>query len=141
MTIESALFSYLSTKASVIAVVGTKIFPEVAPESALYPFITYQVLGDTPEHHMTSAAGLTNVSMQIDVWADTFASSVTISEVIRNALDGFTGDMGSENLSIRTCHLENRLSLAEPDAESEHLPIFRKSMDFLIWHAETVPTL
>ena len=141
MTIESALFSYLSTKASVFAAVGTRIFPEVAPERAAYPFITYTLVGDVPEHHMTSAAGLTNVTMQIDIWSETFALAVSVSEIIRNALDGFTGPLGTENLGIRTCHLENRITIPESDIEGGQNPVFRKSMDFLIWHVESVPTL
>ena len=141
MTIESALFSYLSTKAEVTAAVGTRILREIAPEGAIYPFMTYTVVGDVPEHHMGGASGLTNVTMQIDVWAETFGEAVSLSEVIRNVLDGFTGDMGSENLSIRTCHLENKISLPEADLEGAQSPVFRKSLDFLIWHVESVPTL
>lgn len=141
MTIESAFYNYLSTKASVTAEVGSRIFPQIAPESALYPFLVYSVILDTPEHDMTGAVGLTFVNMQIDVWCETIAERVTIAEVLRNALDGFTGDMGTENLNIRSCFLSNRSNSQEPDSEGRATPIFRTSMDFNIWHVESVPTL
>lgn len=141
MTIESALYNELSTTAEVTAVVGTRIYPQIAPESVAYPFITYSVITDNPEHHMGGAAGLTHVTMQIDVWAETIAERVSISEVIRNDLDGRTGTMGAEALDIRSCFLINRANFIESDAEGKSAPVFRSSMDFSIWHASSLPTL
>lgn len=140
MTIESALYSYLSTKASVTAVVGIRIYPQVAPDSAAYPFITYNVTNEQHDHSMGGATGLANPSIQIDVWAETVANRVAIAEVVRNALDGFRGNMGTENLNIRNCFLQNRSNFNESDGEGK-TPIYRSSMDFSIWHVETVPTL
>ena len=140
MTIESALYSYLSTKASITALVSTRIYPEVAPDSAAYPFITYNIFGESHDHAMQGATGLTNPTLQLDVWADTIADRVTISEAIRNALDGYTGNMGTENLSIRNCFLQNRANYTESDGEGK-TPAYRSSLDFSIWHVETVPTL
>jgi hypothetical protein len=140
MTIESALYSHLSTKASITALVSTRIYPQVAPESATYPFITYTVLSESHDHSMGGATGLTNPTIQIDAWADTIANRVAVSEAIRNALDGFTGNMGTENLSIRNCFLQNRANFNENTTEGK-TPTWRSSMDFSIWHVESVPTL
>ena len=141
MTIESALFSYLSTKAEVTAEVSTRIYPQPAPQEADYPFITLMVITDNPEHHMGGAAGLTNVGMQIDIWTETIPERVEISEVIRNVLDGFRGNMGTENLNIRSCFMQNRANFLESDTEGKASPVYRSSMDFSIWHVESLPTL
>ncbi len=140
MTIESALYSYLSTKASITALVSTRIYPQVAPDSGDYPFITYNVISESHDHAMQGATGLANPSLQVDVWAETIADRVAVSESLRNALDGFTGNMGTENLSIRNCFLQNRANFNENDGEGK-TPAYRSSMDFSIWHVETVPTL
>lgn len=140
MTIESALYSYLSNKASITSLVSTRIYPQVAPNSAAYPFITYNVINEEPTHSMSGAVGLTHLTVQIDVWCNTVANRVAVSEALRNALDGFTGAMGAENLSIRNCFLENRTNFNETDGEGK-TPVYRSSMDFSIWHVETVPTL
>ncbi len=141
MTIETALYSELSTTSEVTAVVSTRIFPQVAPLTVPYPFIVYSVINSIPEHHAGGASTLTNVSMQIDVWAETVAELLTIVEVLRNALDGFIGDMGTENLDIQSCFMETRRTFEEPDPHGKKAPVFRSDMDFSIWHVSSVPTL
>ncbi len=141
MSIGSALFSYLSNKASITARVSTRIYPHPAPESATYPFITYSTTGEDHQHHMEGGSGLVDVSMQIDVWAETMANRVLTQEALRNALDGYTGGMGLESLNIRSCFLQDLTELHEPDTEGKGRPIYRASMDFSIWHVESVPTL
>ncbi len=141
MTIETALYSYLSTKASITALVSTRIYPQVAPNDAAYPFITYTIIAGDTSHHMGGASGLVNVSMQIDAWADNIPDRESVFQALRNALDGFTGDMGTENLNIRSCFLSDFSNLNEPNPEGKGLPVVRKSLDFSIWHVESVPTL
>lgn len=141
MTIESALYSYLSNKASITALVSTRIYPEVGPNDAGYPFITYITVTGDQQHDMSGASGLTNVRMQIDAWADIIADRVSVSEALRNALDGFTGNMGTENLNIRSCFLADYSTLRETEPEGRGQPIYRASLDFSIWHVESVPTL
>ena len=141
MTLETAIYSELSTTAEVIAVVGTRIYPQVAPLTVSYPFIVYSVINSIPEHHMGGASALTNVSMQLDVWAVTVAELLDIVEVLRNDLDGFRGDMGTENLDILSCFMETRRTFEEVDPLGKKAPVFRSDMDFSIWHVSSVPTL
>ncbi len=141
MTIESALYSYLSTKTTVTDEVSTRIYPQTAPNGTAYPFITFSVISETNDHSMTGATGLANPIIQVDIWSATIASRVSGSEAIRNALDGFTGDMGTENLNIRSCFLSNRSNFEESDTEGKGQPTYRSSMDFSIWHVESLPTL
>lgn len=141
MTIETAFFSYTSTKASIIALVGTRIYASVAPSAPTYPYITFQVISNNPEHYMQGASGITSVQLQVDAWAFLVSEQQAISEVLRNALDGFKGLMGTELLDIRKCFLENRNTFEEPDKQGKNLPVHRASLDFTIWHVESLPTL
>lgn len=141
MTIESALSSYLRTKDTITDEVSTRSYPHPAPNDAVYPFVTYTVTSEDQQHDMSGASGLARVNVQLDAWAKTIADRVAVSEALRNALDGFTGDMGAENLNIRSCFLSDRSTLQETDPEGRAQPIYRASMDFSIWHVESVPTL
>lgn len=141
MTIESALYSYLSNKASVTALVSDRIYPQVAPQGTAYPFVTFNVLSEDTQHDMSGASGLTNVAMQIDAWCETVADRVSVSEALRNALDGFRGAMGTESLHISNFFMTDRQNFVEGDTEGKAHPLYRSSMDFSIWHAESVPTL
>ena len=141
MTIETAMFSYLSNKASITALVNTRIYATVPPSSVTYPFITYTVLSEDTEHDMGGAVGLTNVLLQIDAWAYIVSERQAISEALRNALDGYKGQMGAELLDIRNCFMTDRNTFEEPDKQGKNLPVHRSSLDFSIWHVESVPTL
>lgn len=141
MTIETALYSHLSTQAGITALVSNRIYATVPPSSPTYPFITFQIFSNAPEHHMGGAAGLTVVKLQIDAWAFLVQEQQDISEAIRNELDGFRGAMGTELLAIRNCFLETRNTFEEPDKQGKNLPVHRASLDFSIWHVESLPTL
>ena len=141
MTIETAFFSYTSTKAAITALVSTRIYATVAPSSPTYPYITFQIISNQPEHYMAGAEGLTNVRLQADAWSFSVAEQQAISEALRNALDGFVGLMGTENLDVRSCFLDSRNTFEEPDKQGKNLPVHRASLDFSIWHKESVPTL
>lgn len=141
MTIETALFSYLSTKPEITALVSTRVYATIAPSSITFPLITFRILSEAPEHDTGGAVGLTRVLMQIDVWAYIVSERQNISEAIRNVLDGFVGLMGTEQLDVRNCFLENRTTFEEPDKHGKNLPVHRSSMDFSIWHVESLPTL
>ena len=141
MTIETAMFSYLSGKSTITDIVSTRIYATIAPSSVVYPHITFKILAEAPEHDMEGAIGLTRVLMQLDAWAFNVAERQNIAEALRKALDGFTGLMGSEELVIRQCLMENRTTFDEPDPHGRNLPVFRSSLDFAIWHVESLPTL
>lgn len=141
MTIETALFSYLITKSPITTEVSTRVYPSVPPSDPTYPFITYQVISNGPAHDMSGAVGLTEVRLQIDAWAFAASQQQAISEAARNVLDGFRGLMGTELLDVRQCFLDSRNTFQEPDKQGKNLPVYRASLDFLIWHVESLPTL
>jgi len=141
MTIETAFYSYASTKPSITALVGTRIYASAPPSDVVYPYVTFQVISNNPEHYMQGASGITRVNLQVDAWARLVQEQQDISEAFRNALDGFKALMGTELLDIRNCFLDNRNTFEELDKLGKNLPVHRASLDFLIWHAESVPTL
>ena len=140
MSIETAFYSYVTSKASITSLVSTRIYPLLAPDTPTYPLIVYTVFAEGHDHDMGGATGLADLTMQIDVWAKNIITRRTITEALRNELDGFQGDMGVELLNIRKCFLEDRTHFFEKDNEGGGT-FYRTSMDFSIWHVETLPTL
>jgi len=141
MTIETAFFSYVTSKAEITNLVSTRVFASVAPSSPTYPYITFTVISNQPEHYMGGSSGLTSVRLQVDAWARLVSEQQDISEALRNVLDGYGGLMGTENLDVRMCFMENRNTFEEPDKQGKNLPVHRASIDYLIWHKESLPTL
>lgn len=141
MSIEKALFDYLSNKSEITAFVSDRVYPDIGPEDAAYPFITITVVNENHDHHLEGASGFVNPFVQIDAWCETIDDQLKLAKAIRNSLDGYTGSMGTDSLAIRNCILTNRQSLRDNNTYGEGRPIFRSSLDFSIWHNDTVPTL
>lgn len=149
--LEAALYSYLSgltsTVASPTAGVGDRIYSGVAKYDDPYPRLTFTVPTDQPNHHMTGASGLTEATVQIDVWALTSVSRRAIAKLVKNAMDGIIGGtMGTApyNLSVDSVLLKSNRATEEKEIGTENASenaIHRMSMDFTIYYREAIPTL
>lgn len=138
MTIEAAVYSRLSAVAGVTALVGTRIYPVQAPQTATKPYIVFRVVNESHEHHMAGAAGLAAPRVQLDIYATTSLAAAQAGEAVRLALQGWRGVAGG--VQVRNSHLENRLTFADSQSDGTDVPSFRVTMDFLMTHAESVPT-
>jgi hypothetical protein len=141
---EAALYTYLSgltgTVANPSTGVGARIYPGTAPQDSAYPRVTFHLITDKPDHYMSGASGISNATVQIDVWALDSLSRRAIGNLVKNAMDGLIGaSMGG--LRVGSVMLKDRRNTEEaPDNNSENA-IFRMSMDFGVWRAEDIPTL
>lgn len=143
MSIQAAFYHHLSNDTTVAGLVSARIYVDVAPSSvAGLNHITFQLISGTHEHHMTAAAGLTRKRVQVDVWATNSVSRDGISEAVREALDGYRGDMGAtgSTVDVRMCHLVNETDGYESPVMGTEFGLFRRTMDWEIWHSESVPT-
>lgn len=142
MSLLTAIYSHLVADADVIALTSTRIYMYEAPSSATTPYITFYQISGVPSHHLQAAAGITDQRVQIDCWdgGNEAATGVeTLADKVRLAMDGFRGTMGT--VTVRMCHLEDEGSDFFPKVRSSREGgIFRKRLDFRIWHTETVPT-
>ena len=143
MSLHTAFYYHLKTDDDLVALISTRIYVDVAPASvAGLDHVTYQVVSAGHEHHLTAAAGMVQKRVQVDVWATTSITRDSISEAIREALDGYRGDMGEEGstVSVRCCHLSNELDSYDSPQSKNEFGVFRHTMDFMVWHTESVPT-
>lgn len=145
--IEAALSTYLKASAlNAASTVNGRIYSGVAPQDVAYPRITFTVISDVPEHHMSGASGIGNATVQIDVWAtDSAAASGsltrrTIAKAVKNAMDGIVGGTFG-GMNVGSVAMTNQRNTEErPDNASENA-IYRASMDFSIWKTEDAPSL
>lgn len=129
--LEAAIYSILSNDANVIAIVSTRIYPLLLPQDADLPALTYSRISTERESAFMTDPGLSTARIQIDVWAETVADMMNLSEKVRAALHRYTpGTAGG--CQIVESHIDNEISLYEPDTEVYHMVI-----DFMILHVET----
>lgn len=142
MSMRTALVAELEGNGGVSALVGTRIYPVVGPRLATLPYIIYQRISQTHEHHTTAAAGLTTPRWQITCVASSASGAAALGEAVREALDGFRGTMGSggNTASVRMCHLDNEIEGFEDKDDASPVELHTVILDYMIAHTESVPT-
>ena len=88
MSIETELYATLTNDAGVTALCGTRIYPNLAPESVSNPYITYQVIAGSKLSTITGVDDMTRKRIQINCHADTYAESKSLSAAVYAALEG-----------------------------------------------------
>jgi hypothetical protein len=145
MTLGQGLFTYLSTKAAIVAVVGTRVFPiEVARQlfagrTTNLPCITFQLISTRQIGAMLGSSGMAYKRYQITAWSDTYNTTESIAELVRLAMDGYTGSFGT--VTIQSCLHEGEGDTFELPADDETARIFGRQQDYMISYTESVPTL
>lgn len=129
MTIEEALYSYLSTYAGLTASVGTRIYPNVIPSDASLPAVAYQRISTARVRSHEGPSNLSHTRIQFTCVADSYSAVKSVADQIRAALDGYRGTMST--LRVDGVSIENEIA---DYVETSDLYIQR--LDALIWHYE-----
>lgn len=129
MTIENGLHSHLTGDSAIAALVALRIFPVIAPQGTLRPYMTYQRITAKRVRSLGGPSGLANPRFQIDCWAEDYDGALDLGEKVRAAMDGFTGVMGT--VTVGAVLLDSDRDDHEIETE-----LFRRSMDFFLWHDE-----
>lgn len=115
MSIEASVYSLLSP------LVGARVYPDIAPNGAERPFITYQQIGGQALNPLSNAPpGKHNALMQINVWADTRLQASTLALEVEDAMR--TADQFAARPQMAF------ISTYEPDTK-----LYGAIQDFSIW--------
>lgn len=113
----------LLANSAVSALVGTRIYPQVAPQGAGAPYLVLTVISDVPENTANGRVGeLTrNARLQVDAYSERYEQANELAEAANLVIAGLTGtDLSGLRLS--------QLDLYEDDS-----PRHRVSADYSIW--------
>lgn len=130
MTINEALYSYLSTHAGLSALVGLRIYPLFLPQNVTYPAVVITEIDLTPKHAMGADVSLYEVRFQFSCWGDTKSSVDSVKAQVISALRDYSGTMGGAGgVVVQRIFYESETEIYEPESLKFHIPI-----DFIIWH-------
>jgi hypothetical protein len=142
--ITQALRTYLLTKTGITDLIGTggnaRIYKDKIPQkNTTWPVLTYRTVSTQQEHDLSGACGMARPRIQLDCWHETSVGAEALAEAVRNALDGYTGAMGSATVSVAL--LEDTQDFYRPNEDGSDNGVHQISLDFQIIHLESVPTL
>lgn len=111
-----AIYAILSNKAEITNLVGTRIYPESAPEGAAMPYIVYSVVGNSP----VETKGETVVDeAQIELFSvdRTYGSCMTLADIVRKVFDRadyVNTDLGKE-IDVQSMMYTNEVTEVNQD--------------------------
>ena len=82
MEIGKSIYDILSTDGDVSTVVGTRIFPNVAPQTTTFPFIIYDVTGVQPNDTKDGASTLDTNDVMISCYSETYSQASDLAHKI-----------------------------------------------------------
>jgi len=136
MTIEQALWQYVTESAAMSALIGTRFYPVILPDVPTYPAGTYERISTPRVWKLDGPSGLAYPRFQINWWIDDqipgasgYAAVSALAETARKVLDGYTGLMGT----VRVLGVQ---LINERDDYEPKIHVRRRSQDYVIWHPE-----
>lgn len=126
--LDDALYARLTT-ASAAALVGTRVYPVLAPQNVAYPCLTWQRISRTEVDSLQGPSGYADVRIQVDCWAKTYSQARALAKAVRADLNGWDND----GLPIADCRLDSDRDLFDPRAEPK---LYRTTLDFILTETE-----
>ena len=136
MSIESAITTHLKTQFGLdsnLSGITVNVYPHIAPQNANYPFVVYSMLtSDTANFMSTPQADLklTEQSFDLSIYSESVSTRALINRSMMDILHGYTGNIGTENLKIRSCFNTSISTFSETDLTGSDDQIFRSSLVF-----------
>lgn len=137
MSIEAGIYSYLTTDATTAALIGTRLYPVLAPAGAgdAGDYAVFQRISTTRVASTDGPTGVTSSTWQIVCWSSTQAGAIALADAVRQALDGYKGAMGSE--TTQRCAIIDQAEEVEISPEQDEKRAYSQRLDFEIWYTET----
>ena len=131
MTIEQSLRDELADDSTVAALVGDRIYYDVAPQDISYPYITMHDITQVRDHTHQGPSGLIRAVIQFSIFAKKYIETKTIAAAIAGVIDGW------QATTMQSTYVGECSSVDESDngynheAKSHHL-----SVDYRVWYNE-----
>ncbi len=86
MSVETAVFTRLTTHAGTAALIGTRCYPSMLPQKATFPAVVYQRISSSGRIGTTDRR---TARFQLSCWANTYAGAKALAVQVRNAVEGY----------------------------------------------------
>ena len=121
--------TFLIANAGLTALIGTRIYPSVLPQTPTLPAVVYQTISDVREMLHDGPQGLPVARIQYDCWGVSYTSARNTANALRTAADGYRGAMGASAVGFAS--VLNMIDTYEPVTQR-----YRTLVDVLIQRSE-----
>jgi hypothetical protein len=129
---EAVLRSALVASANVSALVGSRIYPILAPQTAALPFIVWRRSGISREHTLAGPMGVSTVSVEMQLLAATYEQARELADRCRLVLDGYGATLN--NTEVKHVSLEQESDDFVQLAGGDLPPVYQVTQTYnLLW--------
>jgi len=132
---ETVLRVALANSTAVTALVGTRVFPVVAPAEAVYPFVTWRRVAVQRLQTLSIPVGLPRVTLDFSIYGATYDQARQVADAMRTVLDGYGGTV--DNTVVHRASVENETDDFVTLTGAELPPSYAITMTVETWWTET----
>jgi len=136
--IRKGLVAYLLDDPAILLMVGGEhIYPMRIPQGVVKDSITYQRISGLGDFHMQGPSGLSRPRIQIDCWSKSIDRSALLSDLVKERLNGFRGEMywgedsPDEAITVQGIFFDN-----ERDLYDDSVGMYSLSRDYVFWFVD-----
>ena len=122
------------TQTSITSIVGTGIYSVPVPQEVTEPFITVQIISGDTIRNMGCVNDVATTFFQIDCWDTSSLGAETLATSVRNAVDGYSGTMGTRK--VYSSILEDEREDTEENLDGTQTEAHRKTQTYRIRHQQ-----
>ena len=133
---EKAAARAIAADPAVAALLGERIWPVIAPQSASLPFATWRRTGVQRSQTLSGPMGMATVVLAVDVFSTTYEEARDIADRVRSVLDGWGGQV-ADYVSVRNVSLDSESDGFVQLAGGDLPPVYQVTQTYSILWQET----
>lgn len=133
---EAFLYQRLTSQTAVSSLIGSRVFPLLAPTGTPLPLVVYQRTSVERPQSLTGNVGNPVVTLQLTTYGTSYTSVKTIARAVRLAVDNWTGT--TAGVTIQRTTLVTEADGVDMPADDQMLPYYsvQQSYEFRINEAK-----
>jgi len=132
---EAVVRAALVASASVSTIVGSRIYPILAPQTAALPLIIWRRSGIDRQHSLAGPIGTPTVSLEMQLLATTYEQARELADRVRAVLDGYGGTLN--NTEVKHVYLDQEADDFVQLAGGDLPPVYQVTQTYQIIWQET----
>ena len=98
MIVGKAIYNLLVSNADLRAIVDTRIFPEVAQQDAVLPYVVYNISSNEPSDTKREPSKMDTAQVEVNLYSTSYTECIDMATHVRAALDRVTGTYSGVNV-------------------------------------------
>lgn len=130
--VGKAIYSRLTSDAPTAAIVGTRVFPDEAPQkNRTFPLIVYELTDQQNVRSYSGSSGLASRIVRIECAARTKEAAQALAEAVDDALDNQSGTWGG--IVVQGVFQQSRDDAIYTTMQGEDFKIWVCESEYLVW--------